>query len=226
MEKPNQKVGKLFLVFAGICMAALPFIVFAGMSYETDETETAVIGSQGNDFDENGEAIFINYDQLAKDYIEGISTERTLSEYYSRRQYPGSPPYIPHKVEEADLAPVECLTCHAKGGWSEELKRHTPITPHAEQTACRQCHIGTTDAKLFVEIDWASITPPRLGRTNLPGGPPPIPHELQMRGNCIACHVGPGAVATIRVEHPSRGNCRQCHLPETNVAPFERKPKS
>jgi hypothetical protein len=64
MEKPNQKVGKLFLVFAGICMVALPFIVFAGMSYETDETETAVIGSQGNDFDENGEAIFINYDQL------------------------------------------------------------------------------------------------------------------------------------------------------------------
>ena len=94
------------------------------------------------------------------------------------------------------------------------------------RTACRQCHIGMTDAKLFVEIDWASIQPPRLGRTNLPGGPPPIPHELQMRGNCIACHVGPGAVATIRVEHPSRGNCRQCHVRETNVAPFERKPKS
>ena len=226
MEKPNQKVGKVFLVFAGICIVALPFIVLTAMSFEHEEAETEVIGTQSNDFDENGEAIFVNYDQLAKDYIEGMSTERTLSEYYSRRQYPGSPPYIPHKVEEADLAPVECLACHAKGGWSEELKRHTPITPHAEQIACRQCHIGTTEAELFTEIDWLSVAPPRLGRASLPGAPPPIPHELQMRGNCIACHVGPGTVATIRVEHPSRGNCRQCHVPEANVAPFERKPRS
>ena len=225
MEKPNQKMGKVFLLFAGICIVALPFIVFAAMSYEPEESETAVIGTQGNDFDEDGQAIFINYDQLAKDYIEGMSTERTLSEYYSRRQYPGSPPYIPHKVEEADLAPVECLTCHAKGGWSEELKRHTPVTPHPEQTACRQCHIGVADVQTFVEHDWVSVAPPRLGRASLPGAPPPIPHELQMRGNCIACHVGPGTVATIRVEHPSRGNCRQCHVPETNTAPFERKAK-
>jgi cytochrome c-type protein NapB len=222
MEKPNQKVGKVFLVFAGICIVALPFIVFAAMSYETDEAGTAVIGSQGTDFDDNGDAIFINYDQLARAYLKGTSTERTLDEYYSRRQYPGSPPYIPHKVEEADLAPVECLTCHAKGGWSQELKRNTPITPHAEHMACRQCHIAITDAKAFVEVDWASVAPPRLGRAGLPGAPPPIPHELQMRGNCIACHVGPGAVATIRVEHPSRGNCRQCHLAETNAAPFQR----
>ena len=34
MEKPDQKVGKVFLVFAGICIAALPFIVLAAMSYE------------------------------------------------------------------------------------------------------------------------------------------------------------------------------------------------
>jgi cytochrome c-type protein NapB len=193
------------------------------MSYEPEESETATIGAQGTDFDEGGETIFINYDQLARDYIEGTSTERTLDEYYSRRQYPGSPPYIPHKVEEADLAPVECLTCHARGGWSEELKRHTPITPHPEHTACRQCHVAMTDVKPFVEHDWASVTPPRMGRAALPGAPPPIPHELQMRGDCIACHVGPGTVATIRVEHPSRGNCRQCHVPESNVAPFERK---
>ena len=230
MEKPNhevdQKVGKLFLVFAGICIVALPFIVLVAMSFEPEAAETALIETQGNDFDENGEAIFINYDQLAMDYIEGTSTERTLSEYYSRRQYPGSPPFIPHKVEEAHLAPIECLTCHAKGGWTEELKRHTPITPHPEQVACRQCHVTMTDAKLFVDISWMSISPPRLGRSDLPGAPPPIAHELQMRGNCIACHVGPGTVATIRVEHPSRGNCRQCHVPESNVEPFKRKSNS
>jgi cytochrome c-type protein NapB len=230
MEKPNhkvdQKVGKVFLVFAGICIVALPFIVFSAMSFEPEEDETTLIEPQSLDFDQNGKAIFENYDLISKDYLEGTSTERTLSEYYSRRQYPGSPPFIPHKVEEADLAPVECLTCHAKGGWTEELKRHTPITPHPEQVACRQCHVGMTEAKLFVDISWASVAPPRLGRASLPGAPPPIPHELQMRGNCIACHVGPGTVATIRVEHPSRGNCRQCHVPKTNVEPFKRKSNS
>jgi cytochrome c-type protein NapB len=208
MEKPNQKPGKVLLVFAGICIVALPFIVLAAMSYEPEETETTAIEPQSLDFDENGKAIFENYDLISKDYLEGTCTERTLTEYYSR------------------MAPVECLTCHARGGWTEELKRHTPRTPHPEQTACRQCHVAMTEAELFAEIDWASVMPPRLGRATLPGAPPPIPHELQMRGNCIACHVGPGTVATIRVEHPSRGNCRQCHVPESNAAPFERKPTS
>jgi cytochrome c-type protein NapB len=222
METSEKKVGKVFLVFAGICILALPFIVLAAMSFDAAETETAVVESRDYDFDENGQAIFINYDQLSREYLAGTSTERTLGEYYDRRQYPGSPPYIPHKVAEPDLAPVECLTCHARGGWTEELKRHTPITPHPEQTACRQCHVALTEAQLFVDTIWMSIAPPRLGRSELPGAPPPIPHELQMRGNCIACHVGPGTVAAIRVEHPSRGNCRQCHVPETNVKPFQR----
>lgn len=226
MEKPKQKAGKVFLVFAGICIVALPFIVLAAMSYEPQETQTTLIETQSLDFDENGKAVFKSYDLISRDYLEGTSTERTLAEYYSRRQYPGSPPFIPHQVEEADLAPVECLTCHARGGWTQELQRHTPVTPHPERTACRQCHVRMTAAKPFVDNNWMSIAPPRLGRSALPGGPPPIPHELQMRGNCIACHVGPGTVATIRVEHPSRGNCRQCHVPQSGAAPFERKPKS
>ena len=226
METPTQKVGKVFLVFAGICILALPLVVLSAFSLEPREMETTVAETQSMDFDDNGQAIFLNYDQISKDYLEGISTARTLSEYYSRRQYPGSPPLIPHKVEEPDLARVECLTCHARGGWTEELKRHTPITPHPEYVACRQCHITVTEAKLFVEHDWISVAPPRLGRAALPGAPPPVPHDIQMRGNCIACHVGPGTVAAIRVEHPSRGNCRQCHVPETSVPLFERKPKS
>ena len=223
MKSSEKKIGKGFLIFAGICIVALPFIVLSALSFEEVEMETAVVEVPDSEFDQNGETIFINYDQLSKEYLAGTSTERTLDEYYSRRQYLGSPPYIPHKVEEADLAPVECLTCHARGGWTEELKRHTPITPHPEQVACRQCHIPLTEATFFVENNWVSVAPPRLGRSELPGAPPPIPHDLQMRGNCIACHVGPGAVAAIRVEHPSRGNCRQCHVSENNVEPFSRK---
>jgi len=225
MEKSEQKVGKVFLVFAGICIVALPLIVFSAFSFETEDLMPDVVKTEGNNFDQSGQAIFINYDQLSREYLEGTATGRTLSSYYDRRQYPGSPPFIPHKVEEADLAQIECLACHARGGWSEELKGHTPVTPHPEQTACRQCHIEQTDAKLFVDIDWMSVSTPRLGRSDLPGAPPPIPHELQMRGNCIACHVGPGTVASIRVEHPSRGNCRQCHVPETNAGLFSRKSK-
>jgi cytochrome c-type protein NapB len=224
MEKSDQKVGKVFLIFAGICILVLPLIVFSAFSSEPKEVETAVAESQNLDFDNNGKAIFVNYDQVSKDYLEGTSTGRTLEEYYSRRQYPGSPPFIPHKVEEPDLARVECLTCHLRGGWTEELKKNTPVTPHPEQEACQQCHITVTETKLFVETDWKSVAPPRLGRTALPGAPLPIPHEIQMRGNCIACHVGPGTVATIRVEHPSRGNCRQCHVPATNAPLFERVP--
>lgn len=226
METSTQKVGKVFLVFAGICIVALPFVVFSAFSVEPEEVGTALIESQRVDFDQNGKAVFENFDAISADYLEGTATTRTLGEYYSRRQYPGSPPFIPHKVEESDLAPVECLACHARGGWTEELKRHTPITPHPEQEACRQCHVKMTEATLFVDTSWMSVTPPRLGRSELPGAPPPIPHDLQMRGNCIACHVGPGTVATIRVEHPSRGNCRQCHVPNSNVEPFERKSHS
>jgi cytochrome c-type protein NapB len=223
MEKSDQKVGKVFLIFAGICILALPLIVFSAFSSEPKETQTTVAQSRDMDFDVSGKAIFVNYDQVSKDYLEGTSTGRKLEEYYALRQYPGSPPLIPHKVEEPDLAPIECLTCHLQGGWTEELKKNTPVTPHPEQEACRQCHVTVTEADLFVETGWMSVAPPRLGRAALPGAPLPIPHDIQMRGNCIACHVGPGSVATIRVEHPSRGNCRQCHVPENNVEPFKRK---
>ncbi len=227
METSDKKVGKIFLVFAGLCVVALPLVVISAFSFQPGEEMAAAIEAQSMDFDQNGETVFINYDALSREYLAGVSSERTLSEYYARRQYPGSPPYIPHKVEEPDLARVECLACHAKGGWSEELKRHAPITPHPEQEACRQCHVAITDVKPFVDIDWRSVATPRLGRSELPGAPPPIPHGLQMRGDCIACHVGPGAVAAIRVEHPSRGNCRQCHVPDndTSVKPFSRKNK-
>ena len=222
MEKLNLKVGKLFLVFAGVCVIALPLIVLSATGSEPEKPATTVVQTQNMDFDQNGRAIFENYDQITSEYIKGTSTQRTLEEYYSRRQYPGSPPYIPHKVEGEKTALVNCLACHAKGGWTEELRKHTPVTPHPENLSCTQCHVKMDAGKLFVENNWMSVAPPRLGRSYLPGSPPPVPHTLQLRGNCVACHVGPGAVVTIRVEHPSRGNCRQCHVPDTHAELFKR----
>jgi cytochrome c-type protein NapB len=230
MMNPSDRTGNrmktagIFPVFAGICMLALPLVVLAAFSRNTDETVSAMppAAVQPMDFDAQGRTIFENYDHIVQTYLEGQSTERTLEEYYSRRQYPGSPPYIPHKVEDRDGAEMACLTCHAQGGWTAELKRHTPLTPHPEQTACRQCHVPQVEQRLFKGNDWLSVPPPLLGRAYLPGAPPPIPHTLQMRGNCIACHVGPGAVTAIRVQHPSRGNCRQCHVPDLNPGLFQR----
>jgi cytochrome c-type protein NapB len=222
MENSNQKLGKLFIVFAGLCILLLPAIVLWALSYAPLEIEAAEVQKTPAKIDENGAASFASYSELTRDYLVGASNQRTLAEFYSRRQYPGSPPWIPHKVTDETQEQITCLTCHERGGWTEELKRHTPLTPHPENTSCSQCHLKMETESLFVDINWQSVMPPRLGRSHLPGGPPPIPHELQMRENCIACHVGPGAVATIRVDHASRGYCRQCHVPDSYTGLFQR----
>ncbi len=223
MKIPDLKKGKIFLVFAGICIMALPIVVLTAFSYDKKEIPRAAVEPARSVFDNNSGSIFEKHDQMAKEYLEGVSTGRTLNEYYERRQYPGSPPYIPHKLLGKGESGALCLSCHEKGGWSDELKRNTPLTPHPEFIACRQCHVPKATEDLFVTSGWLSVAPPRLGRSHLPGGPPPIPHPLQLRENCVPCHVGPGSVEAIRVDHPSRGNCRQCHVPDLEPGRFMRK---
>lgn len=174
------------------------------------------------DFDQHIATLFNSYGTTSLSYREGGSSERTLEEFYSRRQYPGSPPFIPHPAIEVFGEKLACLSCHGRGGWSQVLGRFAPVTPHPEQQSCRQCHVSVNSRDLFVENGWQSVPAPILGRAQLPGGPPPVPHSLEMRGDCYACHVGPGAVTPIRVEHPSRGMCRQCHVPAGDGRPFAR----
>lgn len=224
-HQTDRKARKAFLLFSGVCILALPLVVLSAFSYSPRAEEVGVIGQQDMNFDHGGEAIFRDYDRLTRDYLEGTSTGRSLEAYYALRQFPGSPPQIPHQLEP-EGSKLECLVCHRDGGWTETLRAVTPLTPHPEEEACTQCHIKAVTEDLFVDSDWMSISPPRLGRSDLPGAPVPSPHELQMRGNCIACHVGPGTVEAIRVEHPSRGNCRQCHVPDPWAEPFEREPIS
>ena len=84
MEKPknngDQKVGKVFLIFAGICIVALPLIVFSALSSEPEAMEPIAAETQDMDFDDNGKTIFVNYDRISEDYLAGTSTGRTLSE--------------------------------------------------------------------------------------------------------------------------------------------------
>jgi hypothetical protein len=160
---------------------------------------------------------------------------RTLATFRRLRAYPGAPPRVPHGLTAEEFRGTICNTCHERGGWSPRFSAYVPLAPHPEWTGCLQCH--ATDAGLMgstfpgaapdalcrqchtaggraaaAGTDWQPGPWPQLRPTATDGTPPGIPHDLLLRGNCLACHTGPGAVAEIRTTHPERANCRQCHL--------------
>jgi cytochrome c-type protein NapB len=221
MEKGERRTGRRFITCAWISLISIGFILVSALIYESKDSEAASPKEVNRSSDQGGPVNLINDDKASRNFLEDGTTGRTLSKYYSRRQYLGSPPEIPHP-EKVHGKNLECLICHADGGWTDSLKRMTPVTPHPELTGCRQCHVSPSTAALFTGTDWQSLPPPRLGRSYLPGAPPPIPHDLQMRENCNACHVGPGTLLAIRTKHEWRGICRQCHLPGSSVESFQR----
>lgn len=181
-----------------------------GMAMLTAEV-TADSGTPDN-FDNQGTIIFNAQRATPEINLTADSGGRNLAAYYGLRQYPGSPPRIPHPVDVSFSGnETDCLSCHEKGGFSQEFGKFVPVTPHPENTLCYQCHAPVQTADLFVGTNWQSIQPPRLGQSFLSSSPPPVPHSLQLRENCLACHTGPGAVEEIRVNHAGRGDCRQCH---------------
>ena len=101
-----------------------------------------------------------------------------------------------------------CLQCHV----GEDAVMGTASAGADPNFRCPMCH-GATGGRPHPEASatWPTTVWPALTRT-LPGRlPPPIPHDLELRENCLACHGGPAAVAAIRTTHPERANCRQCH---------------
>jgi cytochrome c-type protein NapB len=149
--------------------------------------------------------------------------QRTLTDYYENRAYPGAPPSIPHPVKkERSYGGNTCIQCHQNGGFVEKFNAYAPVTPHPEMVNCRQCHVTKNTNNTFKEFAFAKAEPPKVGEdinNAMPGSPPMIPHQLQMRESCISCHAGPSAPKEIRVTHPERINCRQCHLPKINEQP-------
>jgi nitrate reductase (cytochrome), electron transfer subunit len=162
---------------------------------------------------------------------------RSLTSFRRLRAYPGAPPRVPHSLAAAEFRGTTCNNCHASGGFSGRFGAYAPITPHPEYGNCLQCHtaddgvVGVASggglfgggddvrparptARDFVAVDWRTTAWPRIGRRAMDGSPPIMPHSLEMRGNCLSCHAGPGAVAEIRTTHPERANCRQCHVPD------------
>jgi cytochrome c-type protein NapB len=161
---------------------------------------------------------------------------RTLDTYRALRAYPGAPPRIPHGLTPLETLRGGCNTCHEKGGYSQRFGAYVPVTPHPEMGACLQCHVG--DVKLMstplpgrdpsarcrqchaagamlwkeASTNWKPLPWPVVARDTAGHTPPPIPHDLVFRGNCLACHSAPAGVEELRTSHPERANCRQCHL--------------
>jgi len=168
---------------------------------------------------------------------------RTLATYRALRAYPGAPPRIPHGLTPEEVLKGGCVTCHERGGYSHRFDAYVPVTPHPEMGICLQCHVG--DVKLMAiplpstdpsarcrqchaagsmrwkdsSTTWKPLPWPQLPRV-VENTPPAIPHTLEFRGNCVACHAAPSAVREIRTSHSNRANCRQCHV-ETNDAAGE-----
>lgn len=205
----------------GELTALAALIGFAGLSISWSPAMAAEPADL-QQYDHQGRKIFAAQLEITETNLTAGTTDRNLAEYYALRQYPGSPPRIPHPVDQAFSGnEMDCLSCHGKGGFSPEYGKFIPVTPHPENVLCYQCHAKVTTTELFVESDWQSVRPPRLGLSFLASSPPPVPHSLQMRENCIACHTGPAAVAEIQVEHAARGDCRQCHATVIQTVPFK-----
>lgn len=174
---------------------------------------------------------------------------RTLETFRYLRAYPGAPPRIPHGLTPDEFRTGACASCHERGGYSQRFAAYVPVTPHPDAGFCLQCHVGddavtgislpSSDPNarcrqchgpsgpprqdLDAALDWRPTAWPELPRLTPGQDPPAIPHDLQSRGNCLACHSGPAAVAEIRTAHPEWSSCRQCHLaPQVEAGVFTR----
>jgi cytochrome c-type protein NapB len=174
---------------------------------------------------------------------------RTLQTFRYLRAYPGAPPRVPHGLTPDEFRTGACNTCHERGGYSQRFAAYAPLTPHPEWGFCLQCHVGD-DAVTGIShpssdpnarcrqchgpsgparqdtdagVDWRTTAWPPLPRTSPGRNPPTIPHDLLLRGRCLACHAGPAAVAEIRTAHPQWTDCRQCHVTrEVDAGTFTR----
>lgn len=147
------------------------------------------------------------------------SREDSLGARSERRAFNGAPPVIPHAAHALDDR--SCLACHG-----QDLRigaRTAKALPHPYLTNCTQCHVPGTPSifeglgGMLAENGWQGIAAPKSGPRATPGAPPSVPHTLQMRDNCLACH-GPHGWPGMQTTHPERQSCLQCHAPTQDGA--------
>jgi hypothetical protein len=119
------------------------------------------------------------------------------------------PPTIPHDVSGALSRSQECGVCHVPGGVAP--------APHAERRNCMQCHVASSGETTWERGSVAAATP-----VAPVGSPPPIPHALEGRDNCLMCHGASAPMEAIRTSHPERESCQQCHVGQGGGGSFRR----
>jgi cytochrome c-type protein NapB len=229
VNEPRNRQTPVRIAIATALMAAAVFVIGRGLRDANAPARLPLTGDAGTPSIPTESGVF-RLSKLALAYLEAPPTPahgRTLQTFDSRRAYPGAPPIIPHPLADAtSFGGRTCLACHADGGWVPTLDAYAPVTPHPELASCVQCHVPAASASLFRGTTFVRAARPALGGAALPGSPPPIPHDLQLRDNCLACHAGPSAVREIRTTHPERINCRQCHaLGAASPSVFSRPPR-
>jgi nitrate reductase (cytochrome), electron transfer subunit len=248
---PNA-AGLVLIGTAVVLMGALVVLFGAQLMRPAEEAPGPhpQLGAPGNPIDSEASVFALQLEDLVSEPTalrRNVHT-RTLAAYRALRAYPGAPPSVPHGLTSEEFMTNRCNTCHLRGGYVSRFASYAPVTPHPELAGCLQCHAaddavvgislpdGSPDAlcaqchagaerlpPAFAGLDWRPASWPEIGASDLPGGPPVVPHDFQLRGNCLACHAGPGATEEIRTTHPERANCRQCHLPAATDEVFVRR---
>ncbi|MGE5141052.1 MAG: cytochrome c3 family protein [Rudaea sp.] len=156
--------------------------------------------------------------------------------------YPPAQPPIPHTL----VGHSDCVGCHATGangapkypadhaGRTNDICQacHKQAAPAAAPTAAAPAATAsptvqataaasptTAEATTVPATEPAQATPtaqPTAAPAAAAGGPPNIPHPLEGRDNCLACHqTGVGGAPKVPASHAGRtvDTCRTCHQP-------------
>ncbi len=216
-----MKQGYVIIGFWIVLLIAAGFIINASLTAEQTLSYSELIHPPATNALPIEEGVF-KLSHNAEAFLalanKGVNSTNNLKGYHQRRAYPGAPPIIPHETEEAhSMGGKDCLQCHENGGYVDKYKAYAPITPHKEYINCKQCHVPVNSNGTFKPNTWVKPAAPEAKQQALLGSPPIIPHTLEMRNNCLACHAGPSAPIEIKVSHPERINCRQCHALNVNT---------
>ncbi len=87
MNRSERSIGRIKLGFAAFCLSG---VLLAMPAAAADDIP--------HGFDSGGEKIFTRFNETPLAAISGTDGRRNLNSFYELRQYPGSPPRIPHKV--------------------------------------------------------------------------------------------------------------------------------
>jgi nitrate/TMAO reductase-like tetraheme cytochrome c subunit len=131
-------------------------------------------------------------------------------------------PEIPHALEGRQ----DCVACHGLDGiqpfpadhagrTSDTCQAcHKPaVAPQAEETSTPGPQ-ATEEPTTGSQAEATSTPEPQATEEPAAEGPPAIPHALEGRGDCVACH-GPDGIQPFPADHAGRTSdtCQACHKP-------------